>query len=142
VTESYSIMLFGITTEGIADWLADGDERPEGAADQLRGIAASPGVAEGIARVVADATRLDEVQQGEILVSRCTTPSWAPIFGRVSAAVADIGGVMSHAAIVAREYGLPAVVGTGMGTQRIRTGQRIRVDGHKGIVELLEEEEA
>ena len=140
VTESYSIMLFGITTEGIADWLADGDERPEGAADELRGIAASPGVAEGLARVVADATRLDEVQQGEILVSRCTTPSWAPIYGKVSAAVADIGGVMSHAAIVAREYGLPAVVGTGMGTQRIRTGQRIRVDGHRGIVELLGEE--
>jgi pyruvate,water dikinase len=142
ITESYSIMLFGITTEGVADWLADGDERPDGEPDTLRGIAASPGVAEGLARVVADATRLDEVQQGEILVSRCTTPSWAPIFGRVSAAVADIGGVMSHAAIVAREYGLPAVVGTGLGTQRIRTGQRIRVDGNRGVVELLEEAES
>jgi pyruvate, water dikinase len=139
ITESYTIMLFGITTEGVADWLADGDEREDGAADTLRGIAASPGVAEGLARVVADATRLEEVQEGEILVSRCTTPSWAPIFGRVSAAVADIGGVMSHAAIVAREYGLPAVVGTGMGTTRIRTGQRIRVDGNRGVVEVIDE---
>ena len=130
-------MLFGITTEGVADWLADGGEREDGVADSLRGIAASPGVAEGLARVVADATRLDEVQEGEILVSRCTTPSWAPIFGRVTGAVADIGGVMSHAAIVAREYGMPAVVGTGMGTQRIRTGQRIRVDGNRGVVEVI-----
>ena len=139
ITESYTIMLFGITTEGVADWLADGDEPEDGAVPSLRGIAASPGVAEGLARVVADATRLEEVQQGEILVSRCTTPSWAPIFGRVAAAVADIGGVMSHAAIVAREYGLPAVVGTGLGTQRIQTGQRIRVDGNRGVVELIED---
>jgi pyruvate,water dikinase len=95
---------------------------------------------EGVARVVADATSLDEVRQGEILVSRCTTPSWAPIFSRVTAAVADIGGVMSHAAIVAREYGLPAVVGTGYATARIKTGQRIRVDGGRGIVELIDEE--
>ncbi|MEA2280312.1 MAG: pyruvate, water dikinase [Solirubrobacteraceae bacterium] len=140
ITESYSIMLYGITTEAVRDWLGDGDETGEDGRETLRGIAASPGVVEGVARVVADATRLDEVQQGEILVSRCTTPSWAPVFGRVTAAVADIGGVMSHAAIVAREYGLPAVVGTGFGTTRIRTGQRIRVDGGRGVVELIDEE--
>ena len=88
--------------------------------------------------MVEDAAHLDEVRQGEILVSRCTTPSWAPIFGRVAAAVADIGGVMSHAAIVAREYGLPAVVGTGYATTSIKSGQRIRVDGGRGVVEILD----
>jgi pyruvate,water dikinase len=142
VTESYTIMLYGVTTEAVGDWLGagDGEAGGDGAHATLRGIAASPGVVEGVARVVADATSLHEVRQGEILVSRCTTPSWAPIFSRVTAAVADIGGVMSHAAIVAREYGLPAVVGTGYGTTRIKTGQRIRVDGGRGIVELIDEE--
>jgi pyruvate,water dikinase len=67
-----------------------------------------------------------------------TNPSWAPIFGKIKAAVSDIGGSMSHAAIVAREYGLPAVVGTGSSTQRIRDGQRVRVDGTHGIVTLLD----
>ena len=139
ITESYTIMLFGITTEGVADWLADGDEREDGVA--ARSAASPP------RRAWPRASRAwwptprgsTRSQQGEILVSRCTTPSWAPIFGRVAAAVADIGGVMSHAAIVAREYGLPAVVGTGLGTQRIQTGQRIRVDGNRGVVELIEE---
>jgi pyruvate,water dikinase len=136
VTESYSIMLYGVTTEAIADWLDEDDARAD-AVQVLRGVAASPGVAEGPARVVADATQLGEVRDGEILVSRTTTPSWAPIFGRIAAAVADIGGVMSHAAIVAREYGLPAVVGTGHATRRIETGQRIRVDGSQGTVEVI-----
>ena len=69
-----------------------------------------------------------------------TNPSWAPIFQKIAAAVSDIGGSMSHMAIVAREYGLPAVVGTGSATQRIRTGQRLRVDGGRGIVTILDEE--
>ena len=77
------------------------------------------------------------LQQGDILICRITNPTWAPIFQKISAAVSDIGGSMSHAAIVAREYGLPAVVGTGQATTRIRDGQRIRVDGARGIVTLL-----
>ena len=66
-----------------------------------------------------------------------TAPSWAPVFGKIKAAVSDIGGSMSHAAIVAREYGMPAVVGTGDATKRISTGQRVRVDGDRGIVQVL-----
>ena len=66
-----------------------------------------------------------------------TAPSWAPVFSRIKAAVSDVGGIMSHAAIVSREYGLPAVVGTGFGTKTIKTGQRLRVDGDNGIVEIL-----
>jgi pyruvate, water dikinase len=79
------------------------------------------------------------VRSGEILVCPITAPSWAPVFSRIRGAVSDIGGIMSHAAIVSREYGLPAVVGTGFGTSTIRTGQRVRVDGGKGIVTLLDE---
>ena len=73
----------------------------------------------------------------EILVCPVTNPSWGPVFGRIKAAVSDIGGTMSHAAIVAREYGLPAVVGTGQATKRITTGQRLRVDGNRGVVTIL-----
>ena len=80
---------------------------------------------------------ISRLQKGDILVCQVTNPTWAPIFGKISAAVSDIGGSMSHAAIVAREYGLPAVVGTGNGTSRIKDGQRIRVDGGRGIVTIL-----
>ena len=80
---------------------------------------------------------LDTVQTGEILVCPLTAPSWSPVFARILAAVSDGGGIMSHAAIVSREYGLPAVVGTGFATQRIKSGQRLRVDGGNGTVTLL-----
>jgi pyruvate,water dikinase len=77
------------------------------------------------------------VRDGEILVCGSTSPAWAPIFSKIRATVTDVGGVMSHAAIVAREYGMPAVVGTGRATAAIRTGQTIRVDGSEGTVTLL-----
>jgi pyruvate,water dikinase len=83
--------------------------------------------------------QLHELRTGEILVCRVTAPSWAPVFSRLGAAVSDVGGIMAHTAIVSREYGLPAVVGTGFATQRIRTGQLIEVDGDRGVVRLLEE---
>jgi pyruvate,water dikinase len=72
-----------------------------------------------------------------VLVCPITAPSWAPVFTKIAAAVSDIGGMMSHAAIVAREYGLPAVVGTGHATKVIRTGDRVRVDGDSGRVTIL-----
>ena len=74
-------------------------------------------MAEGPARVIFSADQIDEVQEGEILVAPLTAPSWAPIFGKIGATVTDIGGMMSHAAIVCREYGLPAVTGTGFAHQ-------------------------
>ena len=103
----------------------------------ITGMAASPGVVEGVARVITHADQLGEVQQDEILVATITAPSWGPIFGKIKATVTDIGGMMSHAAIVCREYGLPAVTGTGSASTTIRTGQRIRVDGTSGRVEIL-----
>ena len=80
---------------------------------------------------------ISRLKQGDILVCQVTNPTWSPIFQKIGAAVSDIGGSMSHAAIVAREYGLPAVVGTGQATSRIKDGQRIRVDGARGIVTIL-----
>ena len=90
----------------------------------LSGFAASPGVAEGPARVIFSADGISELQEGEILVAPLTAPSWAPVFGKIAATVTDVGGIMSHAAIVCREYGLPAVTGTAFGTKNIKTGQR------------------
>ena len=133
VTEPFTIMLWGITTESVNKWLTG-----SGADGDLSGMPASSGTAEGPARVISDASELDQVQEGEILVARVTVPSWGPVFGRIRAAVTDIGGMMSHAAIVCREYGLPAVTGTGTATTAIRTGQRIRVDGAAGTVTILD----
>ncbi len=131
VTEPFTIMLWGITSDSISTWLGGG----AGAA--LKGFAASPGVAEGLARVITSAADLDQVLEGEILVCPITAPSWGPIFSRIKAAVTDVGGMMSHAAIVCREYGLPAVVGTGYATRNIKTGQKVKVDGTAGTVTIL-----
>jgi pyruvate,water dikinase len=126
-------MLWGITAETLATWAAaEGDDGQE-----VRGYAASPGVVEGVARVLTSVNEIGQVQDGEILVCAVTAPSWAPVFGKIKAAVSDIGGAMSHAAIVAREYGMPAVVGTGHATKRIKTGQLVRVDGDRGVVRIL-----
>jgi pyruvate,water dikinase len=99
-------------------------------------VAASAGQATGTARVVRSVNDLSEVQKDEILVCPMTEPSWSPIFSTIKAAVSDIGGIMSHSAIISREYGLPAVVGTGAGTTRIKTGDTITVDGTSGIVTI------
>jgi pyruvate,water dikinase len=130
-------MLWGITAETIQAWA----RAAAGGADdekEHRGYAASPGVVEGVARVVRDVNQIGQVREGEILVCPVTAPSWAPVFGKIKAAVSDIGGTMSHAAIVAREYGMPAVVGTGQATSRITTGQRVLVDGDRGVVRVLD----
>ncbi len=126
-------MLWGITGETIRGW-AKATDLSE---DEVRGFAASPGVVEGIAHVLMSVNDIGQVEAGEILVCPVTAPSWGPVFGKILAAVSDIGGIMSHAAIVAREYGMPAVVGTGTATQRIKTGDRLRVDGDEGLVTIL-----
>ncbi|HEY6892175.1 MAG TPA: PEP-utilizing enzyme [Solirubrobacter sp.] len=132
ITEPFTIMLYGITSDRVGQWLSGGE-----ADVGLSGMAASPGAVEGVARVVLDADELGSIRPGEILVSRITAPSWGPVFGQIAAVVTDIGGMMSHAAIVCREYGLPAVTGTGSATTAIATGQRIRVDGDTGTVTLV-----
>jgi phosphohistidine swiveling domain-containing protein len=132
ITDPMTIMLWGVTTERVQDWA----RQVEGG-HELSGAAASPGVVEGPARVVRSVDEIADVRDGEILVCGSTSPAWAPIFPRIRATVTDVGGVMSHAAIVCREYGLPAVVGTGRATTVIETGQLIRVDGTAGVVTIL-----
>jgi pyruvate, water dikinase len=133
ITDPMTIMLWGVTTERVQEWA-----RQQDAGSVLNGAAASPGVIEARARVVRSADEIGDVRDGEVLVCGSTSPAWAPIFSKIAATVTDVGGVMSHAAIVCREYGLPAVVGTGRATARIRTGQLIRVDGTAGSVTVLE----
>ncbi len=130
------VMLWGITRDNLNAWLsADTGGVPS---NEIRGFAASSGVVEGPARIVKSVDEISRLRQGDILVCQITNPTWAPIFQTIVAAVSDIGGSMSHAAIVAREYGLPAVVGTGNATARIKDGQWIRVDGGRGIVTILQ----
>jgi pyruvate,water dikinase len=133
ITDPTTIMLWGITTERIEEWRTDSDDR----SSVLAGLAGSPGVVEGRARVILRAEQLDELENGDVLVAPSTSPSWTPVFGTIVAAVSDIGGVMCHAAIVAREYGLPAVVGVAGATKRIKNGDRLRVDGSAGTVTIL-----
>jgi pyruvate,water dikinase len=103
----------------------------------IEGIAASPGMAEGVARVVLDPSQLDDFEPDDVLICELTDPAWAPILQLAAAVVIDIGSALSHGAIVARELGIPAVIGTGDGTRRIPHGSRVRVDGTTGQVTLL-----
>lgn len=135
ITDPVTIMHWGITTERVKEWLVSSDGE---ARDTLTGISGSPGVAEGVARVILGPQRIDQIRDGEILIAPSTSTSWTPVFTKISGAVLDTGGVMCHAAIVAREYGLPTVLGTGTGTKRIRTGDRIRVDADAGMVTVLD----
>jgi pyruvate,water dikinase len=104
---------------------------------EIKGLAASPGVVEGPARFVSSVEEFDQVQEGEILVCRMTNPAWVVLFTKIKGLVTDAGGTVSHPAVVAREFGIPAVVGTGNAGERIKTGDHVRVNGATGVVEVL-----
>jgi pyruvate,water dikinase len=108
----------------------------------LTGLAGSAGRVTAVARVLAGPEDFGRLQPGEVLVANITTPAWTSLFVRAAGVVTDIGGPLSHSSIVAREYGIPAVLGTGVGTKRIRTGQRVTVDGDAGTVTLHDAEPA
>ena len=111
---------------------AEGEQDP----NVIDGVAGSPGVYRGVARVVKSLDEAGDLEDGEIMVCEMTLPPWVPMFSIAGAVVSDVGGVMSHCAIVAREFNIPAVVGSVDGTTRITTGQTITVDGIKGVVYL------
>jgi pyruvate,water dikinase len=104
--------------------------------EALVGLPVSSGVVEGRARVIAS-LEAATLEPGDILVTPFTDPSWTPLFVSIKGLVTEVGGLMTHGAVIAREYGLPAVVGVEHATRRIRDGQRIRVNGTDGYVEIL-----
>ena len=101
----------------------------------LKGLAASSGKVRGVVQV---AHVPHEVREGVVLVTVMTTPQWTPVFKKIKAIVTDEGGMLSHAAIVAREYGIPAVVGTGRATQVLKDGECVEVDGDEGVVKKVD----
>jgi pyruvate,water dikinase len=115
----------------------DGDRGADAGPIVVTGTPVSPGVVEGVARLVLDPQTDDTLEPGEILVCRTTDPSWASTMMLAAALVIDIGGPISHGAIVARELGIPCVIGTRDGTVQIRSGDRLRVDGARGEVQVL-----
>jgi pyruvate,water dikinase len=115
---------------------AAGDGKAAGVTE-IRGFPAAKGVVEGVARVITTVGDLHLVRPGEILVCGGTTTEWTPAFGIITACVCDTGGSLTHAAIVSREYGIPCVVGTAIATQVVKTGDRVRVDGRAGTVQVL-----
>ncbi|MGA3136734.1 MAG: PEP/pyruvate-binding domain-containing protein [Terracidiphilus sp.] len=110
----------------------------QAAGNIMKGIGASPGRVTGPASVIRGPEEFDQMKPGDILVAKITTPAWTPLFALASGIVTDVGGPLSHSSIVAREYGVPAVLGTGVATDRIHSGQRITVDGDSGVVTLDE----
>jgi pyruvate,water dikinase len=110
----------------------------QAAGNTIKGIGASPGKVTGPACVIHGPEEFDQMKPGDILVAKITTPAWTPLFALASGIVTDVGGPLSHSSIVAREYGVPAVLGTGVATQRIHSGQEIAVDGNGGIVTMGE----
>ncbi len=114
---------------------AERAKQPKGT---LVGLGVSRGVAEGVARVVTSPAQFDEVQKGEILVCVMTNPAWVVLFTKLAGLVTDSGGALSHPAVISREFEIPAVVGTFEATQKIKTGQRVRVNGTDGTVQILD----
>ncbi len=106
------------------------------AGDIIKGIGASPGRVVGPARVISGPNEFDQMKRGDILVARITTPAWTPLFTLAAGIVTDVGGPLSHSSIVAREYSIPAVLGTGVATERLHSGQQITVDGSAGTVTI------
>ena len=111
------------------------EDAPE--TDTIRGFSGSPGIVIGVVRVLESIECSGELAAGEVLVAHTTNVGWTPLFPRAAAIVTDVGAPLSHAAIVARELGIPAVVGTGTATVRLATGMRVRVDGARGTVTIL-----
>ncbi len=121
-----------------ADAFASMRQPAERRPGMIQGMPASAGRATGAARVLLDLADADRLAPGEVLVTNATTPAWTPLFARAAAVVTDGGSLAAHASLVAREYGIPAVVATTDATQRVRDGQRVTVDGGAGLVEVLD----
>lgn len=134
IAEPFTIVLWGVTNESMAAWAKLKEIGDPDKVNEIEGFAGSPGVVEGIARVCRSVEDIGELKEGEILVAPTTSPSWAPVFQKIKGVITDVGGIMSHAAIVCREYGMPAVVGTGQATSIIKSGMKIKLNGDTGRI--------
>jgi pyruvate,water dikinase len=131
MTDPIAIKVFGI----IDDVLHPKGEKE--VVERLEGFPGSPGVVEGPARVILTFEEFPTLQSGEILICPYTSTAWTPLFLKIAGVVTDTGGMLTHAAIAAREYGIPAVVGTWNATNSIRNGDIVKVDGNTGVVEVV-----
>ncbi|MFZ7110395.1 MAG: PEP-utilizing enzyme [Desulfatiglandales bacterium] len=138
VTDATLMALYGVTDEAINIWWDAKLAGQTSIVSTLEGFGACTGVVEGPARVCLTPQDISQLRPGEIMVAPTTSPTWSYAFQFIAGVVTDVGGVSSHAAIVAREYSVPAVVATSIATQVIRTGDTIRIDGEKGTVDILE----
>jgi pyruvate,water dikinase len=136
IQEPFTVVLWGVTNDSLSAWAKVREVEDPDAIEEFTGFPGSPGLVEGKARVCRTVKEINQLKEGEILVAPTTSPSWAPAFQKIKAAVTDVGGVMCHAAIVCREYGLPAVVGTGHATSIIKTGMELIVDGGTGVITI------
>jgi rifampicin phosphotransferase len=125
----------GTWVELFRGWMPAVSEEQRG--DTIKGVGASAGQVTAPARVLGGPEDFGQMRPGEVLVAAITTPAWTSLFAMSAAVVTDVGGPLSHSSIVAREYGIPSVLGTGVATRRIRSGQWIRVDGDAGTVTLM-----
>ncbi len=112
--------------------------KPSDVVGQINGIGGSPGIVEAVARVVLQEDQFDEVRAGEVVVCQMTNPAWVVLFTKIAGLVTDAGGTTSHPAVLSREFGIPAVVGTSSATRVITTGDRVRVNGTTGLVEVVQ----
>jgi len=126
-----SVRLLGIDFRGLMPARTE-----QAAGNIIKGVGASPGRVAGVARVIHGPEEFHLMQPGDILVAKITTPAWTPLFALASGVVTDVGGPLSHSSIVAREYHIPAVLGTGVATERLRSGQHITADGDGGVVTI------
>jgi len=133
--------LYGEPYKGLWGWpevYTKAAERAKQPVGTIQGLGASAGVVEGTARIVHSPEEFNQIKKGDILVCKMTNPAWVLVFTKIGGLITDAGGALSHPAVVSREFGIPAVVGTGTATARIKTGQRVRVNGAAGMVELLD----
>ena len=128
----------GLVSDALGKFFGAPAEQDDAADDTVAGNAGSSGKVRGTARVLRSLDEADRLGVGEILVAQSTSPSWTPLFGIAAGIVTDTGGILSHCAVVAREYNIPAVVGTGVATSTIMDGQTIEVDGDAGRVRLFD----
>ena len=137
VPDPIMIEVFGLSGHFLETLRGRADSGSGSEVVEIRGFPAAKGVVEGVARVVTTVGDLHTVLPGEVLVCGGTTTEWTPAFGIIAACVCDTGGSLTHAAIVSRESGIPGVVGTAVATTTIKTGDRVRVDGRAGTVQVL-----